>query len=87
MLINRKVEHLGAVGIRVPSNVWTETIRFYADILGLQIEDKSESCILMRAKRDRKAYTLALYRSDRPGLQNLPPRRPRRLPGNRIRPE
>ncbi|MCO5081066.1 MAG: VOC family protein [Rhizobiaceae bacterium] len=69
MLINRKVEHLGAVGIRVPSNVWTETIRFYADILGLQIEDKSESCILMRAKRDRKAYTLALYRSDRPGLQ------------------
>ncbi|HLY57692.1 MAG TPA: VOC family protein [Stellaceae bacterium] len=69
MLINKIVEHLGAVGIRIAQDAWDDTIRFYADIVGLQIEDRGADRVLMRAKRDRKAYTLALYRADRPGLQ------------------
>lgn len=69
MIINKVVEHLSSVGMRVPAQAWDETVRFYVDVVGLNLVERNDDLVLLRAKRERKRYTVALIKSDRPGME------------------
>src|SRR5262245_2872700 len=45
--------------------------RFYADILGLQVEDKDEQALYLRAMEERNHHSLVLKRGREPAAERL----------------
>lgn len=62
------IECLAEVALRVPSQNWIDTQTYYRDIIGLQVVEQSGDRVLLKAKRDPFHHTVALHRSDRPGM-------------------
>ena len=69
MMNEQLFEGVAEVALRAPSEVWEDTVAYYRDTIGLQVVDDGEDVKLLRAKRDRFHHTVALIRSDRPGLE------------------
>ncbi len=63
------VECLAEVALRVPADRWTDTQVYYRDVIGLQVVEKTDDRVLLKAKRDPFHHTFALLRSDRPGME------------------
>jgi catechol 2,3-dioxygenase len=69
MQYEQLLETLAEVALRVPGDVWDDTVDYYRDIIGLQVIEASPDQVLLRAKRDRFHHTIALLRSDRAGME------------------